>query len=56
MRFAAFFINPHLALSYDPVNTAARYIPELFKQEIIEPLVDLGSSYLNQAYGGFLWV
>ena len=52
---AALLVNPHFALSDDSINKVARHSAKLFKQEIIEPLVELCSSYFDQAYGCFLW-
>ena len=54
--FAAFLVNPYLALSDDAVNKAARHSAKLFKQEIVESLAKLSSGYLDQVYGGFLWL
>jgi hypothetical protein len=53
---ATLFVDPYLALSDDTVNTITRHIAELFKQEIVEPLIELGGSDLNQNYGCFLWL
>ena len=52
----AFFIDAHLSLSDDAVDSRSRHVIQLLEEEIVEPLIQLGGCNFNQADRGFLWL
>ena len=52
LRFAAFLVDPHLALAQGAVDARARHPGQVPDQEIIEALIDLGGGDFNQADRG----
>ena len=55
IRLATFFIDAHLPLSDDAVDSRARHVVQSLEQEIVEPLIQLGGRNFDQADSGFLW-
>ena len=52
--FAAFFINPNFTLADESVYPRFRYIFKGFKQEVVQPLINLCCTDFYEAYVRFL--